>query len=75
MPVAEETAEETQNEHKVWQGLTSGTKNPVHIAKSWDDPESCLNNPIHIGEGYRKITRDEIYDECINRLGCMKGKK
>jgi hypothetical protein len=45
-----------------------------HIAKSWDDPDSCLNKPIHVGEGYRKITREEIYDERINSLGCMKGK-
>jgi DNA-damage-inducible protein J len=48
---------------------------PVHIARSWDDPDSWLNNPITIGKDYRKITREEIYDESINRLGCMKGKK
>jgi addiction module RelB/DinJ family antitoxin len=46
----------------------------LHIAKSWDDPDSCLNNPIRVGEGYRKISREEIYDERINSLGCMKGK-
>jgi DNA-damage-inducible protein J len=40
----------------------------VHIARSWDDPDSSLNNPISIGEGYRKITRQEIYDERIDEL-------
>jgi hypothetical protein len=75
MPLAEENAAEKESELKVWKGLTSGMKTPIHIAKSWDDPDSCLNNPIHIGKDYRKITREEIYDECINRLGCMKGKK
>ncbi|GHT48097.1 hypothetical protein FACS1894102_0330 [Spirochaetia bacterium] len=43
-------------------------KEPVHTARSWDDPNSWLNNPIHIGEGYRKITRDEIYNERIDEL-------
>ncbi|MDR2842932.1 MAG: hypothetical protein LBV52_07000 [Spirochaetaceae bacterium] len=47
-----------------------------HSARSWDAPDSWLNNPITIGKkNYRKITRDEIYDDCINRLGCMQGKK
>ena len=50
-------------------------ENIPHIARSWDTPNSWLNNPITIGKEYRKITREEIYDECINRLGCMKGKQ
>jgi hypothetical protein len=68
--IVEPEKDEPVHSARSWDAPDSWLNNPIHVAKSWDDPDSCLNNPIHIGEGYRKITREEIYDERIDENRC-----